>query len=296
LALIGDLNGNHTPELVVGAPGEDRSRGTVYVLDSSTGQLIERLAGAREGDRYGTCLLTLPDQNGDRVPDLAIGVPGDSGRGAGFGSVRVLSGSTRRALRSFFGNETGCEFGASLAIGPDANGDRYPDLLIGQPSLNQSATPDHGRVQLCSVASGEVLNTWDGQAPGDFYGSSLCGGFDWNRDGANDFAIGIPWAATGPANALERRGLVEVRSGRGGQLLARLEGPESARLFGYTLALAETGEYLLVGAPGRPALKRPESNTDMPETEPRKPAEKLAKRKLPKGHVALFRLPQRRPE
>lgn len=293
LALIDDLNGNGTPELVIGAPGEERSRGAVYLLDSSNGTLIERLAGSREGDRYGSCLLVLPDQNGDKIQDLAIGVPGDSGRGLNFGAVRVLSGSTRRALRSFFGDETGCEFGASLAVGPDATGDGYPEILIGQPSRNQSSTPDHGRVQLCAIGSGTVLSTWDGSHPGDFYGTALCGGFDWNRDGSNDFAVGIPWAQMGPGGADKARpGRVEVRSGSTGQLLALLEAPESARLFGFTMALGPDRQHLLIGAPGRPPLKFTEEDPSADEAPKLSITKRNADKKLPKGHVALYRLPE----
>lgn len=292
LTLLGDLDADGIPDLAIAAPGEDRARGAVYLVSGRDGKTLERLAGARHGDRFGSALLALGDHNGDGSPDLAIGAPGDSGRGLGFGSVRIYSGATRRLLRSFFGNEAEAGFGDSLALCADRDRDGRPELLIGEPSLNLNGQVDVGRVRAFSIESGAELGATWGQNPGDFYGQALAGGFDWNGDGLSDYAVGAPWGDRERSDGTGDCGRVEVRAGDSGELLALLGRPRGARLFGYGLGASSEGACVLVGAPGRPPFQRsadPEAGGDAQAKPPTPAIEKNS----PRGTVALFRAPTR---
>lgn len=291
VVLLGDLDADGVLDLAVAAPGEDRARGAVYLLSGHDGKQLERWAGARHGDRFGSALLALGDQNGDGIPDLAIGAPGDSGRGLGFGSVRIYSGGSRRLLRSFFGDQAEAAFGDSLALCADRDRDGRPDLLVAEPSLNLGDAVDVGRVRAFSIASGAELGAWPGSAAGDFYGQGLCGGFDWNGDGQPDFAVGAPWGDRGARDG--SCGRVEIRSGSSGELLGLLERPPGARLFGFSLCASVDPVCLGVGAPGRLPLQRSADGADglPPEPEaPKSPSSSEAKDPLgPSGWAALYR-------
>jgi hypothetical protein len=291
VVLLGDLDADGVSDLAISAPGEDRARGAVYLLSGSDGSLLERLAGARHGDRFGSALLALGDHNGDGSPDLAIGAPGDSGRGLGIGSVRVYSGATRRLLRSFFGDEAEAGFGDSLAQCADRDRDGRPELLIGEPSLNLNGQVDVGRVRAFSIESGAELGACWGQNPGDFYGQALVGGFDWNGDGLSDFAVGAPWGDRERADGSGDCGRVEVRSGNSGELLGLLNRPRGARLFGYSLGASAEAPCLLVGAPGRPPFQR-SATAEAASPKDQAPLPAIEKTS-PRGSVALFRSPAR---
>lgn len=164
----------------------------------------------------GRALLTgvSGDFNGDGFDDLAVGSPGDSvGGDATSGSVTVIYGSpqglastnNRRFTLDSEGiagdSEANSQFGAALTTG-DFNGDGYDDLAIGAP----------GEV-VDGIAAGAVhillgsrfgLRGSDSQrfhqntsgvdgvaATGDKFGSALAAG-DFNNDGRDDLAIGVP--------------------------------------------------------------------------------------------------------
>ena len=105
-ALFRDLNGDGTPDVFIGGRSE-----LFYALDGRTGEVLWEYAGhdpARDYVNDTTALnffdpAWLPDQNGDRFPDLLApfggfvkAPPGDPDRPAGY--LVVLSGKDGRQL------------------------------------------------------------------------------------------------------------------------------------------------------------------------------------------------------
>ena len=135
---------------------------------------------------------------GDDEPPLCDDAPGDR---------TVEAGSER--------------FGTSVSAGPDADGDGHPDVLVGDPSTEQSA--ELGIVTLVSGATGEVLRTWEGEEPGDAFGTRVSLGPDADGDGLADVLIAAP--AHGAS-----RGRVVLYSGADGGQLDAWDGVEAARL------------------------------------------------------------------
>ncbi len=164
----GDFDGDGFDQLVVGVPGEDlesvpaEAAGAVVVLEAASAfegnQLWTQEDLAPEHadpfDRFGEALAT-GDFNGDGLPDLAIGVPGESLSSLiAAGVVHVLYGEAgtglvaigrQLLLQTLDPSEDGDEFGAALAAGP-ISGHTGEDLAIGAPREDLAGVADTGGV------------------------------------------------------------------------------------------------------------------------------------------------------
>lgn len=223
------------------APGGDVvDGGSVVVRYGSPGGGLEagfattvlRQLGVDAGpEEYFGAALAAADFNGDGFDDLAVGIPGnDPGQR---GAVQVYFGTSlglvlEDAQVQFIDESTTGEswhaicddiaFGASLAAG-DFDGDPYDDLAIGAPFACEridvvSMVPSAGAV---FVAHGQAsgLLPWYGyrisqNSPGlfeqvganDYFGRAVTAG-DFNGDGFDDLAIGVPGEGDDDSGAVQ---------------------------------------------------------------------------------------------
>ena len=207
-----DFNGDGFDDLAVGVSGENDSRGAVNVIYGSSGRLSSSgnqswsqeqddiTGGSERGNGFGSALVGA-DFNGDGFDDLGVGLPGEDG-----GSVIVIYGSAQRLISQ--GNqrwrqgdngivdeaEGGDGFGSELGAG-DFDGDGLADLAIGVPGEGGGRGIVHAIYGAAGALSSEGNQLWfqDISTPdgSDLYGSSLTTG-DFNDDGADDLAIGVP--------------------------------------------------------------------------------------------------------
>jgi len=174
----------------------------------------------------GSASQATGDFNGDGKKDLAIGVPfesvdssttGQSVGGAGavnviYGSSKGLSATATKTNQIWTQNsgsiddssEQADNFGKSVASG-DFNGDGFDDLAVGIPSEDVGSVIDAGGVEVIYGSSTGLsattvpdqfwtqasANVEDISEQGDNFGSSLAAG-DFNGDGKDDLAIGVP--------------------------------------------------------------------------------------------------------
>jgi hypothetical protein len=246
------------------------------------------------GDFFATSLST-GDYNNDGIEDLAIGIPyydinifGATLTNTGavivvFGDSNGLDTNDTKLLYQITTDEAeeNDRFGSELATG-DFDGDGIDDLAVGIPREDVYDSISAGEVDAGAVNIfyghgsdfGEqvsVLHEGTGSQPNtavnedDHFGGVLASG-DFNGDGFDDLAVGIPNQDFGTSNSVINGGQVNIYYGSNAGIEADgrtsltqntfnvLEDTESGDLFGWSLAAGDfTGDGrddLAVGVPG----------------------------------------------
>jgi len=225
LANLGDLDLDGVTELAAGSPGDDQNgtdRGAVHILfldktgqTSSSIKLVDGQNGfsgiLHDGDQFGSALAPLGDLDGDGVPDLVVGAPGDDGNGSDRGALWVLflnrDGTVhyQQKIAELTGGFTSPladndQFGGAVASIGDLNGDGIPDLVVGA-SGDDDGSIDRGAVYILfmnvdgTVQAQQKISSSSGTFTGelhtgDHFGSAVAGVGDLDGDGVVDIAVG----------------------------------------------------------------------------------------------------------
>jgi hypothetical protein len=172
LSAPGRLDGNGTPDIVVGAPAHD-GQGVAHLLSGDLlggDRLIRTFTDPSPvaGGEFGSSLASLGDISGDGVGDIALGAAG----GARVGSVRLVSACARDIVQTIGDPDPQSEAGFGAAVTPlgDVNGDSMVDLVVGVPAFDAGSSPNRGRAYLLTS------NGPAGPAPAGCAGGTTGGG------------------------------------------------------------------------------------------------------------------------
>ena len=208
LADLGDLGGDGSPEIVVGAPGAAGDRGRVYLVNSSdisAGQLVGlgTAPGILEGQSInfegtGTAVANGGDIDGDGVPEVLAQLPQwpDGIVAVVSGSLLYPTGVVTTASSSALVEDAGSGSGTPMATVGDVDGDGLSDIVVGHRESGLAAvSAGAAALHLGSSLAGGTLTPDDaaclllGEAASDHAGQNIVGLGDVDGDGLNDLAI-----------------------------------------------------------------------------------------------------------
>jgi hypothetical protein len=201
----GDINGDGTADLVVGAYGEGSYAGAVYTFfgplsgSITTASADVAVTGADSYDYVGYGAVADKDFNGDGTDDLGVGVPGGDVAGVWHGPLSTgtsVSGTTG-ADWTGAGAASG-DFYGSMMGGGDYDADGYDDLLVGSKYDDTESSSGGAIYVYYGSASGidqTAGYTLSGPTTSDYLGHNVDGveAADVDGDGNQDIVLGYSY-------------------------------------------------------------------------------------------------------
>lgn len=278
VAIIGDLNGDHIDDYLIGAPNgfgipanqSEAGKAFVYLGSSTAGAPYREMTDPYQdyigqvvpNGRFGASVARLGDVDGDNVPDFAVGAP--NWRQTNFpsqivGRVIVYSGGTGNVLNfPVILSTDDFRVGTSISGIGDINNDGRTDILVGAPK-DRDLDGKVGHVLAYSYMLVGGQNQWvlvydNASSAGSYelYGLRVAGIGDVDGDQIGDYLV------AGEDAPLS--GVVYVRSGANGNEIRHHNGAMPGDHLGRAISglgdVDEDGhaEYLIAES-GRVLLK-----------------------------------------
>jgi hypothetical protein len=209
VASVGDLGGTVASDILIGDAQQDvggnTDQGQVSVFSGDGGNLLITLNHPvpQENGLFGASANSIGDVNGDTIPDLIVGAPGQTvAENFRQGQAYVMSGETA-ALLFTLDNPTpqaDAKFGFAVAPIGDINGDTVPDVIVAAPRQNVGGNLGQGQVYVFSGFDGTLLATLDNPNPQTDagFGYAVVSGGDLDADGIPDPVIGALFQDVSP--------------------------------------------------------------------------------------------------
>ncbi|MDX1450109.1 MAG: integrin alpha, partial [Acidimicrobiia bacterium] len=247
-ASAGDVDGDGTPDYVIGAPGfaavAPDEYGRALVISGSDHTIIHEFSAA-EPVRLGTAVSGAGDIDGDGHDDIVVGAENAADQA---GMVTAYSGADGSVLWSKVGKHPWDLMGSAVDAVGDVNGDGVPDQVVGAYGAagrdgGAAGSSGRGETYIVSGIDGSTLFRLAPRGDANVFGRFFArGGSDYDRDGVNDVFVADYAAGRGgppgnrfnpgggtPANGT---GAAYLFSGATGKLLLKVDGQVSGEGLG----------------------------------------------------------------
>lgn len=189
VSTAGDVNGDGYEDVLIGTVLGNRA----FAYYGGADGLPEAADWIGEGEcgpaKFGYCVSTAGDVNGDGYDDVIIGAPGQDRAYVYYGGPNGLSGT---AFRRVVSAEPLERFGESVSTAGDVNGDGYDDVIIGAPDYAEEYRGGRVLVYYGSAGGLSSVPAWRVEYPlmGAHFGCSVSAAGDVNGDGYDDVIAG----------------------------------------------------------------------------------------------------------
>jgi hypothetical protein len=205
VATAGDLNGDGFADAIIGMPkwysSFDSVEGAVVFMFGSASSSVWLgggfTFGVQDGARFGHCVATAGDVNGDGLSDILVGTQRYTLTYVNEGQALLYLGETEALSASADWTDQGSSdfayYGYSVSTAGDVNGDGFSDVVVGAPTYDGGET-NEGRVFVYHGSSGSFDHTqaWTfaSDQAGAALGISVASAGDVNGDGFGDVIVG----------------------------------------------------------------------------------------------------------
>jgi len=230
----GDVNNDGYADIIVGAYGDDNivtDTGSARVFSGSDGSVLYTFIGDEANDHFGLSVGSAGDINNDGYADVIVGANQAKNTSVITGSARVFSGMDGSVLYTFYGDNSVDYFGGSVGHAGDVNNDGYDDVIVGANGDDNNGNRS-GSARVFSGANGDILYTFNGDHAEDYFGQSVAGAGDVDKDGYDDVMVG----AYRDDNNGNGSGSARVLSGIDGSILYTLNGDSTTDSFGVSVS------------------------------------------------------------
>ena len=202
----GDVNGDGTNDVLIGAPLDGGGSVTVFSGNSPMAPWREiPPASSFMFDQanidietgvvdFGFAVSTAGDVDLDGCDDILIGAYRSYHPIGGIfaGMAWIFSGSTRLLITDLGYGGQGGEYGYSVDDLGDVDGDGVPDVIVGAREVSSATQGSAAILRLDGFGGYAGATSVRGSSHRDAFGWCVRGGGDVDGDGLPDFAVGAP--------------------------------------------------------------------------------------------------------
>jgi hypothetical protein len=171
--------GDRTREIAVGCPqerGDDRGEEEVVLVSVATGKITHEVKAPSERGLFGTAVCSVPDSDGDGLPEVAIGAPEAKDGTRSVGAVYLWTSRDNKLSKPIWGTAPNGRFGCRIASGNGFVRQGEEVLIVGAVDVMPKATVS-GSWSIVSAADGRIVESVPGDALWLFSGSKGYSGY-----------------------------------------------------------------------------------------------------------------------